>query len=90
MSDDTLNKSPVALPMREVGLTMATVERTLILDTLSYCDGNRTHAANVLDISVRTLRNKLNQYAAEGVDVPPPSSRSRTRRPSRRRTSSCG
>jgi DNA-binding NtrC family response regulator len=73
MSDETLNESPDALPMREVGLTMATVERTLILDTLSYCHGNRTHAANVLDISVRTLRNKLHQYVAEGVDVPPPS-----------------
>jgi DNA-binding protein Fis len=58
-------------PMREVGLTMAIVERILILDTLVFCNGNRTHAANVLDISVRTLRNKLNQYAAEGVAVPP-------------------
>jgi DNA-binding NtrC family response regulator len=73
MSEDTLNESPVALPMREVGLTMAIVERTLILDTLSYCHGNRTQAANVLDISVRTLRNKLHQYVAEGIDVPPAS-----------------
>jgi two-component system, response regulator FlrC len=71
MSDDTLNESSVALPMREVGLTVAIVERTLILDTLAYCNGNRTHAAHVLGISVRTLRNKLNQYAAEGVSVPP-------------------
>ena len=70
MSEDTLDESPVALRM-EVGLTMATVERTVILDTLAYCNGNRTHAANVLDISVRTLRNKLNQYAAEGIAVPP-------------------
>ncbi len=73
MSDDTLNESSVALPMREVGLTVAIVERTLILDTLAYCNGNRTQAAHVLDISVRTLRNKLNQYAAEGISVPPAS-----------------
>ena len=56
-----------------VGLTVEAVERSLILDTLNHCLGNRTHAANILGISIRTLRNKLNQYAAEGVPVPPPS-----------------
>jgi two-component system response regulator FlrC len=56
-----------------VGLTVETVERALILDTLNHCLGNRTHAANILGISIRTLRNKLNQYTAEGVNVPPPS-----------------
>jgi len=55
-----------------VGLTVADVERGLILDTLSHCLGNRTHAANILGISIRTLRNKLNQYASEGHNVPPP------------------
>jgi DNA-binding NtrC family response regulator len=55
-----------------VGLTVETVERALILDTLSHCLGNRTHAANILGISIRTLRNKLNQYSAEGVNIPPP------------------
>jgi DNA-binding NtrC family response regulator len=55
-----------------VGLTVADVERGLILDTLSHCLGNRTHAANILGISIRTLRNKLNQYSAEGHTVPPP------------------
>ncbi len=48
------------------------MERGLILDTLDHCLGNRTHAAKILGISIRTLRNKLNEYTAEGVAVPPP------------------
>ncbi|HUG62852.1 MAG TPA: sigma-54 dependent transcriptional regulator [Methylomirabilota bacterium] len=55
-----------------VGRTVADVERDLILDTLDHVLGNRTHAANILGISIRTLRNKLNQYADEGVPVPGP------------------
>jgi len=45
-----------------VGRTVADVERELILNTLDHCLGNRTHAANILGISIRTLRNKLNEY----------------------------
>ncbi len=55
-----------------VGKTVAEVERDLIIDTLKHCLGNRTHAANILGISIRTLRNKLNQYNSEGVTVPQP------------------
>jgi DNA-binding NtrC family response regulator len=55
-----------------VGRTVADVERDLILDTLDHCLGNRTHAANILGISIRTLRNKLNQYATEGHDIAQP------------------
>jgi DNA-binding NtrC family response regulator len=55
-----------------VGRTVADVERQLIIDTLSHCVGNRTHAANVLGISIRTLRNKLKQYSGEGFSVPMP------------------
>ncbi len=55
-----------------VGRTVADVERDLILETLKHCLGNRTHAANILGISIRTLRNKLNEYADDGVPVPPP------------------
>ena len=55
-----------------VGRTVADVERDLILETLKHCLGNRTHAANILGISIRTLRNKLNEYANDGVPVPPP------------------
>ncbi len=57
-----------------VGRTVADVERDLILETLKHCLGNRTHAANILGISIRTLRNKLNEYASDGVPVPPPGS----------------
>lgn len=53
-----------------VGRTVADVERDLIIDTLRHCFGNRTHAATILGISIRTLRNKLKQYTDEGVRVP--------------------
>lgn len=55
-----------------VGRTVADVERDLILDTLGHTQGNRTHAANILGISIRTLRNKLNQYDEEGYAITPP------------------
>jgi len=48
-----------------VGRTVESVEKELILDTLNYCLGNRTHAANILGISIRTLRNKLKIYGEE-------------------------
>ena len=55
-----------------VGKTVADVERALILGTLRHAFGNRTHAANLLGISIRTLRNKLNEYASLGLQIPPP------------------
>jgi DNA-binding NtrC family response regulator len=55
-----------------VGRTVADVERDLILDTLDHCLGNRTHAARILGISIRTLRNKLNEYDGAGIIVPEP------------------
>ncbi|MBI3514929.1 MAG: sigma-54-dependent Fis family transcriptional regulator [Proteobacteria bacterium] len=55
-----------------VGRTVAEVEKGLILDTLSHCLGNRTHAATILGISIRTLRNKLKLYADAGMTVPMP------------------
>ncbi len=54
-----------------VGRTVAEVEQALIIQTLDHCLGNRTHAATILGISIRTLRNKLKQYTDEGVAVPP-------------------
>ncbi len=50
--------------------TLRDAEKLLIKHALSHTEGNRTHAAKVLGISVRTLRNKLNEYKNEhGFDV---------------------
>lgn len=63
-----------AMTRSMVGQTVAQMEKALILDTLGHCLGNRTHAANILGISIRTLRNKLNEYADEGTPIPAPQS----------------
>jgi DNA-binding NtrC family response regulator len=55
-----------------VGQTVAEVEQDLILSTLDHCLGNRTHAANILGISIRTLRNKLRAYQDAGIEVAAP------------------
>lgn len=58
--------SPILVqPSTLVGQTISEVEKTLIMGTLDHCFGNRTHAANILGISLRTLRNKLNMYKTE-------------------------
>lgn len=54
-----------------IGATVGEVERELVLQTLARCDGNRTRAARVLGISVRTLRNKIREYSTSGIEVPP-------------------
>ncbi len=53
-----------------VGRSLSDVERELILNTLTHTLGNRTHAANILGISIRTLRNKLKEYSDAGIAVP--------------------
>jgi DNA-binding NtrC family response regulator len=55
-----------------VGRRLAEVERELLLGTLGFCQGNRTYAAQMLGISVRTMRNKLRALIDEGVAVTPP------------------
>jgi DNA-binding NtrC family response regulator len=53
------------------GMTVAQAEQALILKTLGECKGNRTRASEMLDISIRTLRNKLHEYGyADGKDSP--------------------
>lgn len=52
----------------EVGMSIKEAEKRFIFKTLHETKGNRTHAAKTLGISIRTLRNKLNEYRAEGTD----------------------
>lgn len=58
---------PVGRPLRDL-------ETHFILETLKHHQGNRTHAARTLGISLRTLRNKINEFTAEGIDVIGPTS----------------
>ena len=48
------------------GLTVHEIARRLIIDTLRRTKNNRSHAAKMLGISVRTLRNKLAEYRGSG------------------------
>lgn len=48
------------------GLSLSEMERRLILQTLKLTDQNRTKAAQILGISIRTLRNKLHEYKEAG------------------------
>jgi two-component system response regulator FlrC len=51
--------------------TLADAVREYIILTLASCGGNRTHAAKILDISLRCLRDKLRGYAIAGIQVTP-------------------
>jgi DNA-binding NtrC family response regulator len=57
-----------------MGHTLARVEREFILQTLRYNQGNRTHAANSLGISIRSLRDRIRNYRNRGECVPEPGS----------------
>jgi len=63
-----LNKNPDNIKL-EAGVTISQMEQDLILKTLREVDGNRTRAAELLGITVRTLRNKLNEYREKGIDL---------------------
>src|SRR5262249_24594725 len=78
MADQTIDLAP--LPVRrddgggpantggpdgiKVGSTVADVERHFILATLEQCGGDKRKAAEILGISLKTLYNRLNLYAA--------------------------
>ncbi len=51
------------------GKTLDDVERRVILEALQYHQGNRTHTARALGISIRTLRNKIADYKLLGIQV---------------------
>jgi DNA-binding NtrC family response regulator len=50
-------------------MTLAELERQYILSTLAQNEGNRSRTAEVLDINIRTLRNKLKEYSEAGVSI---------------------
>jgi DNA-binding NtrC family response regulator len=56
---------------RENDATLAEVVRKHVILTLASCGGNRTHAARILDISLRCLRDKLRGYESAGVYITP-------------------
>ena len=49
----------------EYGMTLADIERAVILETLKQQNNNRTRAARVLGIGIRTLQRKLKQYNSQ-------------------------
>ncbi|MDP2874725.1 MAG: helix-turn-helix domain-containing protein, partial [Holophaga sp.] len=57
----------VALPL---GLSLPELERFWLLSTLAALEGNRTHCAQKLDIALRTVRNKINEYRLDAFDIP--------------------
>jgi two-component system response regulator FlrC len=61
----------LAIATSLAGLTVREMERRLIVDTLKRTRNNRTQAAKLLGISIRTLRNKLSEYRQRG-DLEPP------------------
>ncbi len=62
MSEDREEKGSLAKESSSV----KEMEKKLILKTLDELEGNRTHAAKALGISIRTLRNKLSEYKSHG------------------------
>jgi DNA-binding NtrC family response regulator len=88
MADSSLSETPVVTGTRFrhsefsateieairrlVGHSIAAVERELICETLVRRGGNRTHAATILGISIRGLRNKIRTYRMYGRGVPEP------------------
>ena len=70
LQDASAVKTAGDQPSSAVGQTVAAVERKLILDTMESTAWNRSTAAAILGISIRTLRNKLKQYQEEGFDIP--------------------
>jgi len=67
LQDKLFSDSQYISPTNEV--TLREVEKSLIISTLEKMENNRTKTADQLGISVRTLRNKLNEYRLEGLAV---------------------
>ena len=66
VSGERIAQAPVALRI-PVGTNLADVERWMIFATLQKCGGNKTRAAALLGVSLKTLYNRLNAYRAQGL-----------------------
>ena len=66
-SDEAFEKESITLP---IGTTLASAERTLILATLRHHHHQKERTAAALGISLKTLYNRLKEYAADGLDHP--------------------
>ncbi len=68
LEEDDLNEDdPILI---KAGLSVKEMEKELIFKTLEEVNGNRTNAAKMLGISIRTLRNKLREYKGSGKTWP--------------------
>jgi len=71
----------VSLPL-PVGTSLESLERFMIFKTLKEVDNNRTHAARILGISIRTLRNKLREYREKYDQTPESNNQNAASKPS--------
>jgi len=62
LPDDALRSPAEASAGIEAGQTLSDLERTLLEKTLVATGGNRTRAAGMLGVSLRTVRNKIREY----------------------------
>ena len=69
-SDNGQPTGMASAPRSEDVISLEQMEKIQIIRALNATDGNRTHAADLLKITVRTLRNKLKQYRLDGEKIP--------------------
>jgi DNA-binding NtrC family response regulator len=67
-TDRITPSTAASLSFPEEVVPLESIEREYILHALRKAKGNRTHTAQMLGISIRTLRNKLNQLNQESAD----------------------
>jgi DNA-binding NtrC family response regulator len=66
-NQDQFDPAMPRIPGQKNGFpTLAEIEKHHIMVALGHCNHNRTHAAKLLDVSIRTLRNKISEY--KGID----------------------
>ncbi|MCF3649151.1 sigma-54-dependent transcriptional regulator [Synoicihabitans lomoniglobus] len=61
---------PPSVPKTDAPVSLSALEQNAILEMLHANGGNRTQTAEKLQISIRTLRNKLTEYRAQGIEIP--------------------